>query len=187
MNPSNLHGTVPLVRVVAALRVIRYIQSLGAPVDRLLARSRIPAVLLDHPSAVIPMESALRFMELACHTLGTEHLGIHVGLANKLNDLGRYTEALRRSLTLREYLCKGISLDKRRLAEEGLTYSQLLTDTRLQAAADCLKKTDKPVGEIAFDIGYTDMSNFTRAFRRHTGVPPQVFRDGARSLIGKGP
>jgi hypothetical protein len=83
---------------------------LGAPVDRLLARSGIPAELLNHPAAAVPMESAFRFGELACRTLGTEHLGLHVGLATLLDDLGPYGHMLQSSLTLHDYLRKGISL-----------------------------------------------------------------------------
>jgi AraC-like DNA-binding protein len=56
----------------------------------------------------------------------------------------------------------------------------VLAEFRLHRAAEWLENTDKPIGEIAFDLGYTDASNFTRAFRRQTGVSPQVFRDNAR-------
>jgi AraC-like DNA-binding protein len=47
---------------------------------------------------------------------------------------------------------------------------------RLRQAADWLENTDKQVEEIAFDLGYTDASNFARAFRRQSGVSPQAFR-----------
>jgi AraC-like DNA-binding protein len=52
----------------------------------------------------------------------------------------------------------------------------LLHRVRLRRAADWLTRSDKPVIEIALDLGYTDASNFTRAFRRQTGVSPQRFR-----------
>ena len=69
---------------------------------------------------------------------------------------------------------------QRSLAEQGLTYSQLLTDIRVRKAAVWLENTDKTIAEIAFELGYRDASNFTRAFRRQTGVPPQAFRGNAR-------
>jgi hypothetical protein len=73
---------------------------MGAPVDRLLALAGIPAQLLEHPAAAVPLENAFRFGELACRALGTEHLGLHVGIATSLDDLGPYGKLLQRSLTL---------------------------------------------------------------------------------------
>jgi AraC-like DNA-binding protein len=329
--------------MAALLRYTGYLRSLGAPIGRLLACARIPAKLLEHPAAAVPMESALQFLELASRSLGTEHLGLHVGRARLLDDLGPYGRMLERSLTVEEYIRRGIAfynslvtgqrvwlsehgealrinistlgdigvasyqaqmdtmvvtiakireaagrnwspgeislayrtrerlpdIDifagsrirrgvgktyftvprallashfsrggsgggseipgssderplpeslgdlvglqienllaaresqiasiaeslamsarslQRRLAEQGFTYSRVLKETRLRLAADALKSTDKPISEIAFDLGYTDSSNFTRAFRGKTGVSPQVFRDSAGGIAGR--
>lgn len=71
---------------------------------------------------------------------------------------------------------------QRSLAYEGTSYSQVLTDARIHIAADWLEHTDQPIAEIAFDLGYTDSSNFTRAFRRWLGVSPQAFREEAKAI-----
>ena len=68
---------------------------------------------------------------------------------------------------------------QRGLAVQGVSYTDLLTAVRVRRAATWLECTDKPVVEIALDLGYTDPSNFTRAFRRQTGVSPKAFRDTA--------
>jgi AraC-like DNA-binding protein len=68
---------------------------------------------------------------------------------------------------------------QRGLAAQGASYTDLLTAVRIRRAAEWLEHTDKPVVEIAFELGYTDASNFTRAFRRQTGVPPKAFRAAA--------
>lgn len=323
------------MRVAVLLRFVRYVESVGAPVERLLELSGIPAVLLGNPMALVPQESATRFIVLACRCLGTEHLGVYVSLALKLDNLGPYGQMLQRAMTLHEYLRKGVgfydamvtgqriwltahgeelrfnvanlnqaggaayqtemetlvpSLERckevagpdwspreislgyrtktalpdielfagsrilcgtgetyftfprtllgqrfpgvssrehgtgnsgcgldhplpndlggvvqvqiesflrqgvykvdaiaeslamskrslqRLLAEQGLSYSQMLAEIRQRLAADWLENTDKSVGEIACDLGYTDASNFSRAFRRHVGITPQVFR-----------
>jgi AraC-like DNA-binding protein len=324
--------------MAALLRYVRYLEAVGAPVDRFLAHAGIPANLLDLPEAIVPREAAFRFGEKACRALGTEHLGLYVGLASLREGLGAYGAILSRALTLQDYLNKGIrlynmlitgqrlwlsgagneirfniatvgeaslaayqshletlavtiattrnaagaswspreislafstreslpeidflagsrvtrgtgetyftipralmsmplSLDngyqsmdespasgqralpddlcglvelqlqqllpervcdveaiseslmmssrslQRMLAGQGTTFSQVLAETRQRLAAGWLKATDKPIGEIAFELGYTDASNFTRAFRRQTGAPPQLFRDHAR-------
>jgi AraC-like DNA-binding protein len=340
MHPLDFQGPVQSVRVASLLRHIRYFEAVGAPVERLLARSSIPAVLLDYPMAAVPHDSALRFVELACRSVGTEHVGLYVALAFKLDDLGPYGEMLQRTLTLHDYLRKGIAfydttitgqhiwltghgeelrfhvcnlshsgvaayqgeietlaltlakckeaagpewspreirlayrskealpdialfhgsrilsgggetyftfprallqrrlanggrgaiplgndptspvegplpeelgglvqlqiqnllpdrihqIDlvaetlamsrrslQRNLAAQGLTYSQLLNEARMSQARRWLETSDMPIAEMACALGYTDASNFTRAFRRQTGVSPQAFRDNLR-------
>jgi hypothetical protein len=49
-----------------------------------------------------------------------------------------------------------------------------------------MKHSDKPVVEIAFDLGYADASNFTRAFRHLTGVTPSAFRQASAQLVDRG-
>ena len=68
---------------------------------------------------------------------------------------------------------------QRGLAEQGVNYTDLLTKVRLRRAARWLERSDKPIVEIAFDLGYADASNFTRAFRKLTGVSPSAFRQAA--------
>lgn len=68
---------------------------------------------------------------------------------------------------------------QRAIAEEGLNYFQLLSDVRLRKAMDWLDRSDKPVTDIALALGYTDASNFARAFRRRTGISPSVYRSSS--------
>jgi AraC-like DNA-binding protein len=71
---------------------------------------------------------------------------------------------------------------QRGLAEQGVNYTGLLTKVRLRRAAEWLERSDKPVVEIAFDLGYADAANFTRAFRQLTGASPTTFRETAGRL-----
>jgi len=57
-----------------------------------------------------------------------------------------------------------------------MTPHQLITQTRLAAAAHLLRETDRSVADIAFDCGFYDHSAFTRAFRSVTGLTPSQFR-----------
>lgn len=65
---------------------------------------------------------------------------------------------------------------QRRLAEEGLTYRSLLTGCRMRQARTRLASVDMPVADIAHELGYTDASNFARAFQRENGVSPLDYR-----------
>jgi PAS domain S-box-containing protein len=57
-----------------------------------------------------------------------------------------------------------------------LTPRQLITQTRLAAAAELLTGTSRRVADIALACGFYDHSAFTRAFRAATGLTPSDFR-----------
>ena len=64
----------------------------------------------------------------------------------------------------------------RRLIEEGTSYRELLEDVRRSLASEYLRSERLSIEEIAFTLGYTDLANFRRAFRRWEGVPPSEYR-----------
>jgi AraC-like DNA-binding protein len=333
----------PVTRVSMLRFYTDRLDSCGVRAEPLLERAGIPAKLLQFPSALVPLENAYAFAELACRAAGTEHLGVHIGLAASLDDLGVCGRILRNCVTLHEYFRKGIALFnmvvtgqrlwlsahgqelrfnittegrlglgpyqsqlstlivtiatcrqaagprwspreislsyrsgealpeidhfrgsrilrgtgqtyftipremmrwplriqadetapddaraadarglpesltgqaewqveamlpdrspqvdlvaeslgvstrslQRNLAMDGLSFSQVLADVRLRSAVACLRTTDKPVTDLAFDLGYADASNFTRAFRLRTGMSPQRFRELAGRRAGR--
>lgn len=61
-------------------------------------------------------------------------------------------------------------------ATTGLTPHQHLLRTRLRAAALTLVRTSTPITDIALDVGFEDLSNFTRTFRAEYGVTPSRYR-----------
>jgi AraC-like DNA-binding protein len=66
-----------------------------------------------------------------------------------------------------------------RLNERGTSFHTLLNDIRQELATGYLHRSATPVTEIAFVLGFTDVSNFTRAFKRWTGVSPTRYRERA--------
>ncbi len=58
----------------------------------------------------------------------------------------------------------------------GLTPRQLLTKARISAAAETLRATDRPIGEIALDCGFYDQAALSRYFRSATGLTPGAYR-----------
>lgn len=62
----------------------------------------------------------------------------------------------------------------------GVTPHQYLIRTRLRRAARLLPDTTRSITDIAFDVGFGDLSNFVRTFRRAAGVSPRAFRQAAR-------
>lgn len=63
----------------------------------------------------------------------------------------------------------------------GVTPHQYLLRSRLRRAARALAADDRPVSDIALDVGFADLSNFVRTFHRAAGVSPRGFRRAARA------
>lgn len=72
----------------------------------------------------------------------------------------------------------------RRLKTEGTCFQDILDQVRFERARWHLLHTDAPMEEIAERLGLQDTSNFSRSFRRWSGVAPSEFR--AKGL-GPGP
>jgi AraC-like DNA-binding protein len=64
----------------------------------------------------------------------------------------------------------------RRLAEGGQTPAGLVEDLRRQLANRYLAERAFPLARITYLLGYSDLSAFTRAFRRWTGRTPSEWR-----------
>lgn len=63
----------------------------------------------------------------------------------------------------------------------GVTPHQYLLRSRLRRAARALAVDDRPISDIALDVGFADLSNFVRTFHRAAGVSPRGFRRAARA------
>jgi AraC-like DNA-binding protein len=62
----------------------------------------------------------------------------------------------------------------------GITPHQYLLRSRLRRAARRLADDDQSVTDIAYDVGFNDLSNFVRTFHRAAGVSPLKFRQASR-------
>ncbi len=81
-----------------------------------------------------------------------------------------------------EDIAKRLSLStrtlKRQLAAVGTTFSDILDDWRKDRAVLLLEAKGRSLDAIAEELGYSDVANFTRAFKRWTGKTPAGFRRG---------
>ena len=62
----------------------------------------------------------------------------------------------------------------------GVTPHQYLVRSRLRNAARLLADEERPITDIALDVGFADLSNFVRTFHRAARVSPRSFRKAAR-------
>ncbi len=65
---------------------------------------------------------------------------------------------------------------QRRLKEAGVNYNDLLNDVRKTLALNLLENETLALGEIAFTLGYSEVSAFNHAFRRLVGQSPGDYR-----------
>ena len=95
-----------------------------------------------------------------------------------------FTEIVRTQMLAKqpqiEFAAKALGLTKRtfqrRLNENGTTYSKLLEYVRIDTAKAWLIKQERPVSDIAAELGYEHGTHFSRAFRRVCGVTPREYR-----------
>ncbi len=65
---------------------------------------------------------------------------------------------------------------QRQLTQEGTSFRTIVDEMRLQKAGGLLKRKELSLEAIAEMLGYTDVTNFTRAFKRWTGLTPSKYR-----------
>jgi AraC-like DNA-binding protein len=64
----------------------------------------------------------------------------------------------------------------------GVTPHQYLVRSRLRHAARLLADHESSITDIAYDVGFGDLSNFVRTFHRAAGVSPRRFREASRGM-----
>lgn len=58
----------------------------------------------------------------------------------------------------------------------GMSFISYLIKLRIEAASLMLKETGLPISEIAYRVGYEDIANFNRSFKKVTGYTPGNYR-----------
>jgi AraC-like DNA-binding protein len=68
---------------------------------------------------------------------------------------------------------------QRQLGTEGTSYRSILESTRQALAEKYLQGGEHSQAQVAFMVGFSDQSNFARAFKRWTGMSPGEFQKAA--------
>jgi AraC-like DNA-binding protein len=154
--------SLPAVELFAHARVVQGLEHSYITLPRALMRRRFPG----HAGAEVVG------MEAMADPLPTDFPGLVMSQLDALSGDSRELHIDR----IAESLGMSRRTLQRAIGREGLTYLGLVNEYRLRKARDWLNRSEKPVTEIALDLGYTDASNFSRAFRRHTGLTPTEYR-----------
>jgi AraC family transcriptional activator of pobA len=107
---------------------------------------------------------------------------------------GRFLELARSEITAgrtiaemaRALGCSLAQIDRACRQSRGRSALELIYDLRLQLAAEALRDSARPVGEIAEELGYAGLGHFMRAFQAATGRTPDGYRALMRDNPGQG-
>lgn len=159
-------------------------------------RPRLPTVRFDMPANLIRLEGDISLLERPLPTANPEGLiqaiaqcereSAFLGEADPV--LARTRAALqpgRHGYPTPEAIAAQLHLTqrtfRRRLQEQGSSYSQLLEEARRRDAMRLLSTAELEIRQVSEMLGYADPANFTRAFKAWTGSAPREWRE-ARAL-----
>jgi AraC-like DNA-binding protein len=111
-----------------------------------------------------------------------EHKNRRSGFGSDVNFLIDYVKKNYRSPLSMERLTEISGMSESRVLRVfkrhfGCSPFQYINRLRLEAAEDALIQTDKPITDIALDLGFNDSNYFARSFRKHLGTSPREYRD----------
>jgi transcriptional regulator GlxA family with amidase domain len=105
---------------------------------------------------------------------------IHLLRAKDLMDR-RYAEPLDVATLAREACASEAHFARSFKRAFGETPHRYLTRRRIERAQELLRATDRPLTEMALDVGFDTPSSFSRAFRQITGEPPSAYAERWRA------
>lgn len=97
---------VALVRASALLPFVGFLERIGAPVERRMGEFRLPYQALSDPESLVPLNQALLFIDGSARREGLRELGVLVGRATHIPELGAFGRLVLGSLTLFDALTK---------------------------------------------------------------------------------
>lgn len=146
-----------------------FVQSFERSVQAIVTPDRIPDIVAEH-----------RMRELLAWLA---HTGL-VFNAETPSDLqrtvrlmiGAAPEKTWISRDLAQSLAMSEATFRRRLADRGQSFNDILIDVRMATALTLLQVTDRPVAEIAYQVGYESASRFSVRFKKRFGFSPMAVR-----------
>lgn len=87
-----------------------------------------------------------------------------------------YTESISIVEVSQQFGVSNRTLIRRFKDAANITPSEYLQDVRIDAANKLLVQSNKTIDEITHAIGYSDISSFTKLFKRKTGLSPSSYR-----------
>ena len=136
-----------------------------------LTRARPSAT---RPGPEIPVEECA---QAAVEPARAIHRGIDRALAFVC---GHFTEAITLSEVAREASLSKFYFCRLFHREMGLSFREYLQGLRVRRAGTLLADPRLSVTEVAYAVGFNDLSHFIKVFRKIVGIPPSEYRKAIR-------
>jgi AraC-like DNA-binding protein len=162
--------------LVAAM--VAYLQSAGVSRGELARYADVPVEQLTEPRAQLSPSQLQRLWQLIqTRLLPSLTLGrkVRAMIAEGLSDGCTGVEDVAAELNMSRHTLY------KRLKEEDLTFVGLLDEVRREKALCYLHDRDRSLLEVAELLGFSELSAFSRAFKRWMGRSPQEFRSARRA------
>src|SRR5262249_22754870 len=85
-----------------------------------------------------------------------------------------------------ERLATSVRSLHRALAQQGQTYKAIVDDLRRSLAIELLENTALSVDDISARVGFSEATNFRKAFKKWSGRAPSDFRTAPASMAAAG-
>jgi len=145
----------------------------GAPADCLVFAAETLALPLVTEDADL-LETLKPICDAALRERGTRKGTLRALVENEVQ------KTLTRGSIDKSDIAKGMGMStrtlSRRLADENVTYLELVDNLRQSLAHQYLKDSSVSLAQIAWLLGYENATSFSHAFRRWTGQTPSALR-----------
>lgn len=142
------------------------------------------AIDLSNEDLVILLLDILRSIERSAYTyINGElyNLSLDDRVGSRLNDILAYTFAHIDQKIHVEAVAKKANLSKSQFSRyfkthTGKSYVQFLNEVRVENACTLLLEQKEKIASICYDVGFNNVSNFNRIFKKVKGVSPKAYR-----------
>ncbi len=127
----------------------------------------------------------LRYADEAVARLPRQHGPIHSAVEQAVPQL--LPQGKHRMSEVAQQLGMSMRTLSRKLGAEGVGFADILEHLRSALAQRYLSERELPISEIAWLLGYCEVSSFTNAFKRWTGKTPSEYRSEETLVQGSQP
>ncbi|WP_026374707.1 AraC family transcriptional regulator [Aestuariibacter salexigens] len=150
-----------------------------------------PTTALDVPLAMLDMALPLadRHTLLQAQEFCEQELDRLQTVQSTSSDVKQILIAQREHMPGLQEVAKTLNMTPRtlhrRLQGEQTSFQQLTDEVRFSLAKEHLHYQRMPIKQLAYLLGYADVANFRRAFKRWSGLSPQEFRKNHSAQVEK--